>query len=196
MQQSRHSKRGVFVYDPGLNAGVNLHSKCIIVYTLVLPVDVCPRNEQLYFLFCKAYRDRDDAALECFANFSFHFWNGLDKLPKRAMELFRGLDRRLTDISDLYQARNLVHWHYPSLTTTDMAVASAFSGGGTLIRIVNVTNAKSIQTFSLIPTEREFILPYTSAFDVEVALPSEKAKLLGPFGTLPDNVDLVVLRAK
>ena len=37
---------------------------------------------------------------------------------------------------------------------------------------------------------------YTSAFDVEVALPSEKAKLLGRFGSLPDNVDLVVLRAK
>jgi serine/threonine protein kinase len=173
-----------------------VEAKCIIVYTLVWPVDVCPRNEQLYFLFCKAYRDRDDAALERFADFSFYFWNGIDKLPGHVVELFRGLDRRLTEISDLYQAGNVVHWHYPSSTTTDMAVAGTFSGGGTLIRIVHVTNAKSIQTFSLAPTEREFMLMYTSAFDVEVALPSEKARLLGPFGTLPDNVDLVVLRAK
>jgi serine/threonine protein kinase len=173
-----------------------VEAKCIIVYTLVWPVDVCPRNQQLYFLFCKAYRDRDDASLERFAIFSFHFWNGLDKLPKCALELFRGLDRRLTEISDLYQAGNVVHWHYPSSTTTDMAVASTFSGGGTLISIVQVTNAKSIQTFSLVPCEREFMLPYTSAFDVAVALPSEEAKLLGRFGSLPDNVDLVVLRAK
>jgi hypothetical protein len=40
------------------------------------------------------------------------------------------------------------------------------------------------------------MLMHTSAFDVEVALPSEKARLLGRFGTLPDNVDLVVLGAK
>jgi serine/threonine protein kinase len=173
-----------------------VEAKCIIVYTLVWPVDVCPRNEQLYFLFCKAYRDRDDVALERFADFSFYFWNGLEKLPDHAVELFRGLDRRLTDISDLYEAGNVVHWHYPSSTTTDMAVASTFSGGGTLIRIVQVTNAKSIQTLSLAPIEKEFMLMYTSAFDVEVALPSEKARLLGPFGSLPDNVDLVVLRAK
>ena len=160
------------------------------------PVDVCPRNEQLYFLFCKAYRDRDDAALERFADFSFYFWNGLDKLPEHAVELFRGLDRRLTDISDLYETGRVVHWHYPSSTTTDMAVASTFSSGGTLIRIVQVTNAKFIQTLSLVPNEREFMLMYTSAFDVEVALPSDKARLLGPFGSLPNNVDLVALRAK
>lgn len=171
-------------------------AKCIIIYTLVWPVELCPRDEQLYYLFCKAYRDRDDSALERFADFSFHFWNGLDKLPKHALELFRGLDRRLTDISDLYEAGKVVHWHYPSSTTTDMAVASVFSGGGTLIKFVQVTNAKSIQTFSLEPKEKEFMLPYTSAFDVEVALPSEKAKHLDTFGSLPVDVDLVVLRAK
>jgi serine/threonine protein kinase len=173
-----------------------VEAKCIIIYTLVWPVDVCPRNQQLYFLFCKAYRDRDDAGLERFADFSFYFWNGVGKLPNHALELFRGLDRRLTDISDLYQAGNVVHWHYPSSATTDMAVASTFSGGGTLIRIVQVTNAKSIQTFSLAPNEKEFMLLYTSVFDVEVALPSDKARLLGRFGSLPDNVDLVVLQAK
>ena len=173
-----------------------VEAKCIIIYTLVWKVDVCPRNQQLFFLFCKAYRDRDDAALERFADFSYHFWNGLGKLPKHALQLFRGLDMRLTDISDLYEAGKVVHWHYPSSTTTDMKVASTFSSGGTLISIVEVTNAKSIQTFSLEPKEKEFMLTYTSAFDVVVALPSDKAKLLGRFGSLPDNVDLVVLRAK
>jgi serine/threonine protein kinase len=174
----------------------DVEAKCIIIYTLVWKSEVCPRDEQLYYLFCKAYRDRDDSALERFADFSFHFWNGLGKLPDNAMELFRGLDRRLMDISDLYAENNDVHWHYPSSTTTNKAVASTFSGGGTLISFVGVTNAKSIQAFSLVPNEEEFMLMYTSAFQVEVALPSEKARLVGQFGSLPANVDLVVLRAK
>ncbi len=169
-------------------------AKCIIIYTL--ESKDCPRDEQLYYLFCKAYRDRDDSALERFADFSFHFWNGLGKLPDHALELFRGLDKRLMDVSDLYEEKNDVYWHYPSSTTTNKAVASMFSGGGTLISFVGVTNAKSIQAFSLVSKEEEFMLMYTSAFQVAVALPSEKARLVGQFGSLPVNVDLVVLRAK
>lgn len=173
-----------------------IEAKCIIIYTLVWPTVKCPRDCQLYFLFCKAYRDRNDTDLEKFANFSFHFWNGIGKLPKRAEQLFRGLDRRLLDISDMYEVGNIVHWHYPSSSTTDMRIASSFSRGGTLISFVGVTEAVSIQTFSLNPSECELILPYTSSFLVEVALSSEKARLLAAFGSLPDNVDLVVLRSR
>lgn len=173
-----------------------IEAKCIIIYTLVWPTEYCPRDCQLYFLFCKAYRDRNDTDLEKFANFSFHFWNGIGKLPKRAEQLFRGLDRRLLDISDTYEVGNIVHWHYPSSSTTDMRIASSFSRGGTLISFVGVTEAVSIQTFSLKPSERELMLPYTSSFLVEVALSSEKARLLAAFGSLPDNVDLVVLRSR
>jgi serine/threonine protein kinase len=172
-----------------------VEAKCIIVYTLVWPPDVCPRNEQLYGLFTKAYRERDEAALERCADFSFFFWNGLNKLPGHAWDLFRGLDKRLTEICDLYEKGNIVHWHQPNSATTEIEVASPFSNGGTLLRLVGVTNAKSIQAFSLAPEENEFMLMYTSAFVVESAVNSEEARLLGGFGRLPPNVDLVVLRA-
>ena len=173
-----------------------VEAKCIIVYTLVWPPDVCPRSEQLYFLFCKAYRDRDQIMLQRFSHFSFHFWNGLGKLPKRKEQLFRGLDKRLMDVSDLYEVDNVVHWHYPSSATTDMKVASEFSNGGTLISFDQVQDAVSIETFSLVPSEREFMLSYESVFDVKIALSSDRARLLGAFGSLPDNVDLVVLQAR
>ncbi len=173
-----------------------LEAKCIIVYTLVWKVNVCPRHEQLYFLFCQAYRLRDVVALERFADFSFHFWNGLRKLPKQSVKLYRGLDRRLMDICDLYEVNNVIHWHYPSSATTDMAVASKFSNGGTLISFEEVSDACSIQVFSLEPSEKELLLPYTCMFVVEIALSCERARLLRAFGSLPDNVDLVVLRAK
>jgi hypothetical protein len=65
-----------------------------------------------------------------------------------------------------------------------MEVASAFSDGGTLLRLVQVTNAKSIQAFSLAPNEKEFMLMYTSAFVVESAVNSEEARLLGGLGRL------------
>jgi len=148
-------------------------------------------------LFCQAYRQRNDEALDAFADFSFHFWNGLSKLPDLALSLYRGLDKRLSDINDLYHEGNVVHWHYPSSCTSEKSVASKFSNGGTLLSLVNVTKAKSIQVFSLIPSEREYLIDFTSAFDVTISLSCERAKALKQFSSdLPDNVDLVVMSAR
>jgi len=92
---------------------------------------------------------------------------------------------------------NVVHWHYPSSCTTDKAVASKFSNGGTLLSLINVTKAKSIQAFSLIPSEREYLIDHTSTFDVTISLSCEGAKALKQFSSdLPANVDLVVLTAR
>lgn len=61
----------------------------------------------------------------------------------------------------------------------------------------NITTAKSIQVFSLIPSEREFLIDFKTTFDVSIALTCEKAKVLKQFSSdLPNNVDLVVLRAR
>jgi hypothetical protein len=155
------------------------------------------RAQQLYKLFCQAYRQRNEEALNAFADFSFHFWNGLSKLPDLTLPLYRGLDKRLADINDLYHEGNVVHWHYPSSCTTQKAVASQFSNGGTLLSLINVTKAKSIQVFSLIPSEEEYMIDFTSSFDVMVSLSCDRAKALKQFSSdLPDNVDLVILNAK
>jgi serine/threonine protein kinase len=175
-----------------------LETKCIIAYTLVSKQrDIggvqLPYNQNLFFLFCKAYKERDEDALLKFADFSFHFWNGLAKLPKQQPLVFWGLKQRLEDINDLYKVDNDVHWHYPSSSTTELDVSKEFFNGGTLFRFDGVTDARSIEPFSLAPNEKEFLLPYTSKFKVIVALPCEQARLLDSFGHLPSDVDLVVL---
>ncbi len=192
-------------FDPAVQALVSLHklteleTKCIIAYTLIseqrdIEGVTLPYNQNLFFLFCKAYRERDDDALLKFADFSFHFWNGLAKLPKDQPLVFRGLKQRLEDINDLYKVGNDVHWHYPSHVTTDINVSQAFSNGGTLFRFDGVTDARSLEPFSLAPKRKEFLLPYTSKFKVIVALSCDQARLLASFGDLPLNVDLVVLK--
>ncbi len=171
-----------------------LEAKCIIMHTM--ESRRVSKAQQLYTLFCQAYRQRNEEAIDAFADFSFHFWNGLSKLPDHAVPVYRGLDKRLADMNDLYYEGNVVYWHYPSSCTSDKAVASRFSNGGTLLSLANVTKAKSIAAFSLIKTEREFLIDFTSEFDVRITLTSEKSKSLKEFSDLPDNVDLVVLSAR
>jgi hypothetical protein len=172
-----------------------VEAKCIIMYTM--ESKQVSKAQQLYELFCQAYRQRNQEALEAFADFSFHFWNGLSKLPDLALPLYRGLNKRLAEINDLYHEGNIVHWHYPSSCTTEKAVASQFPDGGTLLSLVNVTKAKSIQQFSLVFSEAQYMIDFTSTFDVAISLSCERAKALEQFSNdLPDNVDLVVLSAK
>jgi hypothetical protein len=68
-----------------------------------------------------------------------------------------------------------VHWHYPSSWSTDKAVASRYSNGGTLISLPNMTKAKCIQDFFLIPTEREFFADFRATLEVKIALTCEEA---------------------
>jgi hypothetical protein len=206
-----------------------LETKCIIMYTLISKQrdteGQLPYHQNLFFLFCKAYRERDDGALLQFADYSFHFWNGLAKLPKAKLTeeapfLFRGLNKRLEVMNDLYVEGNTVHWHYPSSSSTDSNVSQEFANGGTLFRFDGITDARSIEPFSLAPTQKEFLLPFTSVFKVVVALSCDQARLVESFidkktlvvndkiatlppnspnsepalPGLPPNVDLVVLK--
>ena len=191
------------VYHYGLTA---IETKCIIIYTLISKQKDAegelPYDKNLFSLLTKAYRDRDDDALARFADYSFYFWNGLSKLPPKSEKLlFRGLSVRLDHINNLYKEGNIVHWHYPSSTTTDMNVAVGFSAtdgtpqSGTLLRFTDVTDARSLEAFSLDPKQKEFLMPHTSVFRVKVALSCEKASLLASFGQLPANFDLVVMES-
>jgi hypothetical protein len=57
---------------------------------------------------------------------------------------------------------------------------------------LRVCNAKDIRAFSPYP-EEELLIPMNSCFSVECSLSSADAALLKGFGSLPPNVDLVVL---
>ncbi len=180
-------------------------AKCIILYTMESKSVPNPKTQQFYRLFNQAYRRRNQEKLELFADFSFHFWNGMSKLPDCALPLYRGIHRRLADISDLYDQGKCVHLHEATSCSSSMEKAKErfAKKGGTLLSLINVTQAKSIAVFSLIPDEQEFILDFTSMFEIITALTFEKARSLKNFssnphvpksGDLPDDVDLVVMQ--
>ncbi len=54
-------------------------------------------------------------------------------------------------------------------------------------------NAKDVRAFSPYP-EEELLIPMNSCFSVESSLSSADAEMLAIFGSLPPNVDLVVLQ--
>jgi hypothetical protein len=99
-----------------------VEAKCIIMFTHESPhVPDHPRpldpsrpkrDNQFYFLFNKACRERDAAAVQLFQNFSFYFMSALNKLPNFPLapgqSLYRGFGKRLNEMNDLYRVDNIV----------------------------------------------------------------------------------------
>jgi hypothetical protein len=90
-----------------------VEAKCIIMFTHEsrhVPDHPRPpdpgrsnRYNQLYFLFNKACRERDAAAIQCFAIFSFYSMSALNKLPNFLLAarqiLYRGFAKRLEEMN-------------------------------------------------------------------------------------------------
>ncbi len=70
--------------------------------------------------------------------------------------------------------------------------AGAHGNAGTFLQM-RVRSARSVQAFSVYPTEQELLLRANTCCKVMVALPSAKAALLQGLADLPPNVDLLVL---
>ena len=189
-----------------------VEAKCIIMFTHESravpdhprPLDATrpKRDNQFYFLFNKACRERDAAAVQRFQNFSFHFLSALHKLPNAALapgqSLYRGFGQRLEEMNDLYRDSCQVWWHYTSSSSVhrDVAYRSFARGSGTLMEITGVHNAKDIQALSMVPSEGELLILPNTDFKVKLALSCGQARLLNArYATIPDNVDLVILEA-
>jgi hypothetical protein len=189
-----------------------VEAKCIIMYThesLHVPDHPRPldprfpkRDNQFYFLFNKACRERDAAALQWFQNYSFYFLSALHKLPnynlRPGQSLFRGFGQRLEEMNDLYCKGNSIWWYYTSSSTLErdeVAYKRFAKSSGTLMEITGVLNAKDIRALSMIPEDELLILPNTE-FKVQFALSCDEARLLNArYASIPDNVDLVILEA-
>ena len=88
----------------------------------------------------------------------------------------------------------------PTSTTTDkdktmreFGQGADAEAAGTFMQL-HVKNAKEIDAFSAVPGEQERIIPHNTCFRVLLAVSAADVKLLKDFGTLPPNVDLVVVR--
>ena len=204
--------------DVGTQRGIRdlnlseVEAKCIIMFTLESPhVPDHPRpldprrpkrDNQPYFLFNKACRERDAAAMQRFQNFSFHFVSALNKLPNfplaAGQSLYRGFGQRLEEMNDLYRDGSAIWWHYTSSSSLHRSTAykDFARRSGTLMEITRVCNAKDIRALSMIPAEGELLIPPNTEFKVKLALSCDQAQALNKrYATIPDNVDLVILEA-
>ncbi len=190
-----------------------VEAKCIIIFTRESravpdhhrPLDATrpKRDNQFYFLYNKACRERDATAIQLFQNFSFHFLSALHKLPNAVLapgqSLYRGFGQRLEEMNDLYRGSCHVWWHYTSSSSVhrDVAYRSFARLSGTLMEITGVDNAKDIQALSMVPSEGELLILPNTDFKVKLALSCGQARLLNNarYATIPDNVDLVILDA-
>ena len=205
-------------YDIGTQRGIRhlnlseVEAKCIIMFTLESPhVPDHPqpldpsrpkRDNQLYFLFNKACRERDAAAVQRFQNFSYHFVAALNKLPNFPLaarqNLYRGFGQRLDEMNDLYRDGNVIWWHYTSSSSLhrETAYKDFARRSGTLVEITQLCNAKDIRALSMIPSEGELLILPNTEFKVKLALSCDQAQALNErYATIPDNVDLVILEA-
>ncbi len=189
-----------------------VEAKCIIMFTLESPnVPDHPRpldprrpkrDSQLYFLFNKACRGRDVAAMQRFQNFSFHFVSALNKLPNfplaAGQSLYRGFDQRLEKMNDLYRDGSTIWWHYTSSSSLHLETAHKDFArkSGTLMEITRVCNSKDITALSMNPSEDELLILPNTEFKVKLALSCDQAQVLNErYATIPDNADLVILEA-
>jgi hypothetical protein len=126
----------------------------------------------------------------------------LNKLPNAQLpadaNLYRGFSRRLEEMNDLYTVGSDMWWHYTSSSSRHLKVAyTDFSrGSGTLMALNAVSNAKDIRALSMFPSEAELVIMHNTRFRVEVTLSCAQARLFSSaFSGIPDNVDLVILKA-
>jgi serine/threonine protein kinase len=205
--------------DKSTRAVVQMHglseveAKCIIMYThsqsLRVPDHPRPldpslpkRDNQFYFLFNKACRERDAATIQRFQNFSFHFISALNKLPNflpnANQNFYRGFGQRLEEMNDLYRKDSRICWFYTSSSSMnhDVAYKNFAREKGTLMVITGIRNSKDIQPLSMIPSEGELLILPNTEFKVKLALSCNEARLLNEsYAKIPDNVDLVILEA-
>ena len=156
-----------------------------------------PDDRTPYGEYNKACRTRDLSAVQRWQEFSFHFVQGLSKLPDVVKTVFRGLNIPLSALSDIYSKNNKVWWNQVTSCSTDPTKLSEFApgvAGGTFIKI-EAKRAKSISQLSVFPFEHEvLLLPDTAFLVLNFQTATEIAQLRSMDVKCPAGKDLVVMK--
>jgi hypothetical protein len=175
-----------------------LEAQSIFVYTASQGFAVCPTHGAPFCSYNAALRGAQPQNVDAWRHYSFLLYNALLKLPSVACTVYRGLNVPLSELSYLYWKGGFVWLRSPTSTTTDKHKTmlqfgkGADAGVGTFMQLF-VKNAKEIETFSAVPGEQERLIPQNTCFKVLQALSAADVTMLNAFGTLPPNVDLVVV---
>ena len=139
---------------------------------------------------------RNKEALSTFRDGIFFLQSAYEKLSKssRPCTLWRGVDKRLTQVSKHYAQNKKVCW--PSFTSTskDQSVMMDFAGGdGSLIKIEAVCYAE-FSELSMRPSEAESLFGINTLVEVQNVMPSEQLAGFPGAESIPPNVDLIIVK--
>ena len=119
-----------------------------------------------------------------------------EKLSKssKPCTLWRGVDKRLTQVSKHYAPNKKVCWPSFTPTSTDQSVIMDFAaGGGSLIKIEAACYA-DFSELSMRPLEAESLLGVNTVVEVENTIPSEQLAGYPGAESVPPNVDLIIVK--
>jgi hypothetical protein len=180
----------------------SLEAQSIFLYTsdadVPKSISVCPSHGALFKTYNSVLRDGVAHDISMWCDYSFLLYSALLKLPSVCCTVYRGLNVPLTDMSYLYWKGGFVWSRSPTSTTTDkQQTMKQFGQGssgqsGTFMEL-RVRNAKEIEALSLFPRECERVIPHNTCFQVLGAFSAADVKILEGFGSMPPNVDLVIL---
>ena len=139
---------------------------------------------------------RNKEALSTLCDGIWFLQSAYEKLSKSSLPctLWRGVDKRLTQVSKHYDRNKKVCW--PSFTSTskDQSVMMDFAGGeGSLIKIEAVCCAE-FSELSMRPQEAESVLGINTLIEVQNAIPSEQLAGFPGAESIPPNVDLIIVK--
>jgi len=114
---------------------------------------------------------------------------GLQKLPDYCGEVFRALDRPISELSKQYKLGNNVVWVGFTSTSKDRSAMESFSSNDSAtLMLLDISEGKDISEISLFPESEVLLLP-NAHFVVKDVLSDQIKKLL----KLPQHVDALYL---
>ena len=139
---------------------------------------------------------RNKEALSSLRDGIWFLQSAYEKLSKNSQPctLWRGIDKRLTQVSQYYGRNKKVCW--PSFTSASkkQSVMMDFADrGGSLIKIEAVRYAE-FAGLSMRPLEAESLLGINTLVEVQNAIPSEHLAGFPGVESIPPNVDLIVVK--
>ena len=144
----------------------------------------------------RAVQERNKEALSTLRDGIWFLQSAYEKLSKssKPYTLWRGIDKRLTQLSKHYAQNQKVCW--PSFTSASkkQSVMMDFADrGGSLIKIEAVRYAE-FAGLSMRPQEAERLLGMNTLFQVQDAIPSEQLAGFPGAESIPPDVDLIIVK--
>jgi len=172
------------------NSNLNLDMiLSLVYYSSDMRVFGGKEEESIFRLLNNDLFSRDSEKIKKWLPFLFYTLEAFKILPKFRGTVYRGITKKVLEISNLYRQGSEVVWISFTSTSKDHQVMKSFSGTSGTWFVIECEKGIEM-TFSLFPKESEILLFPNSTFKVAGLITKEMKGLLHSY---PENFDLIQL---